>query len=75
MCAFKTSKAATSVFASGVGCMAMGVRAGGAWPWAMHAHGGRGGGRLCCVSLCVVFCLAYLSREADAGFLLIHKAP
>ena len=55
--------------------MAMGVRAGGAWPWAMHMPMAAGGGAACAVSLCVVFCLAYLSREADAGFLLIHKAP
>ena len=55
-----------------------------AWPWGCgpgaHGHGpcmpmAAGGGAACAVSLCVVFCLAYLSREADAGFLLIHKAP
>ena len=63
MCAFKTSKAATSVFASGVGCMAMGVRAGGACGMAHWRQGAPPA-----VSLCVVFCLAYLSREADAGF-------
>ena len=47
-----------------------------AWPWGggPGAHGGTGGAPPA-VSLCVVFCLAYLSREADAGFLLIHKAP